>query len=78
MVVVVMLSEWYRRRVLVDRDSSDGSEKAEVLAEALVLRLEQWLVEVMVVVKGLEGVGGGISGSVLEVVNEVRGVGVIR
>lgn len=33
--------------------------------------------EVMVLLKGLEGVGGGIIGNVLEVVNEVRGVGVI-
>lgn len=32
MVVVVVLSEWYRRRVLVHWDSSNGSEKAEVLA----------------------------------------------
>lgn len=63
---------------MVHWDSSNGSEKAEVLAEALVGRLEQWLVEVMVLLKGLEGVGGGIIGTVLEVVNEVRGVGVIR
>lgn len=77
-MMVVVLSEWYRRRVLVHWDSSDGSEKAEVLAQALVLRLEQWLVEEMVLLKGLEGVGGGIIGNVLEVVNEVRGgVGVI-
>lgn len=55
---------------MVHWDTSNGSEKAEVLAEALVGRLEQWLVEVMVLLKGLEGVGGGIIGTVLEVVNE--------
>lgn len=31
-VVVVVLGEWYWRRVLVHGDSSNGSEKAKVLA----------------------------------------------
>ena len=77
----MVLCKWQRRRVLVHRDSSDGSQKTQLLAQALVLMLwlEQWLplvvvVKVMVVVllKRLEGVVGI---TVLEVVvNEVIGV----
>lgn len=41
----------------------------------MVLRLEQWLVEVVVLLKGLEGVVVAVAvvvvGTVLEVVNEV-------
>lgn len=64
--MVWLSGEWHHRRgVLVHRDSPDGSEKTEFLAQALVLKwllVEEWL-KVMVLLKRLEVVVVAVVGN---------------